>query len=80
MAAIRGDAVISAQGSNAGGILCSLLPFSKELFSFFSFPRFESDESNWLIENAEGALATGLVGRVLVTGTGTGALSSILSS
>ena len=80
MAAIRGDSVISAQGSNAGGILCSLLPFSKEFFSFFSFPRFESDESNWLIENAEGALATGLVGKVLVTGTGTGALSSILSS
>ena len=80
MAAIRGDSVISAQGSNAGGILRSLLPFSKEFFSFFSFPRFESDESNWLIENAEGALATGLVGKVLVTGTGTGALSSILSS
>ena len=77
MAAIRGDSVISVQGSNAGGILCSLLPFSKEFFSFFSFPRFESDESNWLIENAEGALATGLVGTVLVTGTGTGALSSI---
>ena len=80
MAAIRGDSVILAQRSNAGGILRSLLPFSKKFFSFFFFPRFESNENNWLIENAEGELATGLVGTVLVTGTGTGALSSILSS
>ena len=34
----------------------------KSVLLFFSFPRFESVESNWLIENAEGALATGLAG------------------
>ena len=76
MAATSGDSVISLQGSN-GGLLCWLPPFSKVFCSFFSLPRFESVESSWLIEKAEGALAMGFVGTVLFT---TAVPSSILSS